>query len=113
MFPHWERKLPVKTSGKPAYRPFQGGGNVLKPITGALLFFYQQILSEQIQADCVYETTCSSYMKQCLETYGTGRGILSGLYRYTTCTGFEIRYRKEIEIDRHGKIINQARHEIW
>lgn len=113
MSPNWDKKIPLQSNGKTPYRAFQTGHNWLKPITGGLLYVYQQFVSEQIQADCVYETTCSEYMKQCLQTYGAGRGILSGLYQYSTCTGFEPLYHSDIDLNEHRKIKNNIDHEIW
>ena len=55
-------------------------------ISSGLLFFYQTILSEQIQADCNYEISCSNYTKAGIEKFGLLKGVLGGFDQLTNCS---------------------------
>lgn len=59
----------------------------LNPITylsAGLLFVYQRIISEQIQADCAYHNSCSNYTKSQIEINGF-RGFLLGINQLNNC----------------------------
>jgi putative component of membrane protein insertase Oxa1/YidC/SpoIIIJ protein YidD len=72
---------------KRAFIQTQTKGKVIKSISGGLIYFYQNIVSEQIQADCSYEITCSEYIKLCIEYYGFLKGTMAGLNQYMKCSG--------------------------
>ena len=76
-----EFEVPKKTK-----RPFLNSKKTLlskiNPLTylsGGLLFIYQNIVSEQIQANCQYQTSCSENMKHEIKHKGLICGVLSGL----------------------------------
>lgn len=73
-----KRKLLVFSKKKSHFHPLYFAG-------GTLLFFYQNILSEQIQANCTYETSCSEYTKLCIQTLGFFTGVLAGFNQWTEC----------------------------
>ncbi len=50
-----------------------------------LLLFYQNFISEQIQANCLYKISCSENMKQSINYYGFLRGFLMGLNQLQNC----------------------------
>jgi len=49
-----------------------------------LLFFYQRVVSEQIQSDCMYEISCSNYTKLSIEKFGFA-GFLLGINQWNNC----------------------------
>jgi putative component of membrane protein insertase Oxa1/YidC/SpoIIIJ protein YidD len=78
------------SNGTLPHREFIAHQGVRKPshvFSGALIYFYQNMLSEQIQADCTYEVTCSQWIKYGIERYGFWKGVLLGLNQYTSCVG--------------------------
>ncbi len=109
----WGRIIPLQSNGMQPTRPFRWNKNVAHNASGGLIFFYQNVLSEQVQANCAYTTSCSEYIKQCIQTYGTARGILSGLNQYTKCTGFQYHQHTTLELNRQRKIINAVADERW
>ena len=48
---------------------------------------YQNIASEQIQANCQYHSSCSENMKQQIKRKGLLFGMLSGLNQFGNCSG--------------------------
>jgi putative component of membrane protein insertase Oxa1/YidC/SpoIIIJ protein YidD len=109
----WGRIVPQQSNGMQAPRPFRWNKNIAHNASGALIFFYQNVISEQVQANCAYTISCSEYIKQCIQTYGTARGILSGLNQYTKCTGFQRHEHTALELNRQRKIMNQVADECW
>ncbi len=59
--------------------------NPLNYLFGAVIFIYQRGFSEQIQADCSYEISCSSYTRLCMENHGPVRGLLMGIDQLSCC----------------------------
>lgn len=39
------------------------------------MWFYQNVISEQLSSPCPYEITCSNFAKKCIEQYGLIKGI--------------------------------------
>ena len=67
--------------------------NPLTYISAGLLFFYQRIVSEQIQANCMYQTSCSNFTKFEIEKNGF-RGFLLGINQLDNCfQGIEYDYQ--------------------
>ena len=58
--------------------------NPLFYLSATGLFIYQNIISEQIQADCRYKTSCSQFTKQCVQKNGF-LGLLRGLDQISAC----------------------------
>mgnify|MGYP001627280969 CR=1 FL=1 len=58
---------------------------ILTGLSASLLYVYQNVLSEQIQADCTYQITCSQYTKWCIERYGSMKGIWAGINQFMKC----------------------------
>jgi putative component of membrane protein insertase Oxa1/YidC/SpoIIIJ protein YidD len=82
----------------------------INPITyvgAGLLFFYQNILSEQIQANCNYEISCSNYTKLCIEHYGFIKGSLQGLHQLSNCFPSSLDECARYKITGNLKIDNQ------
>lgn len=52
---------------------------------GALLYFYQNVLSPQFSADCLFHPTCSDFSKQAIREYGLAKGVFLSADRITRC----------------------------
>lgn len=75
--PAKRKLLSLKTKGL-NYNPFAYAG-------AGLLFFYQNVISEQIQSECTYVTSCSEFTKQSIQENGFITGILMGFNQLTEC----------------------------
>lgn len=78
------------TTTKPKTKPFKKPKNQLSYInplfyisTGGL-FIYQNMISEQFQADCKYHVSCSEYTKISIEHNGL-IGLFMGLDQISKC----------------------------
>jgi putative component of membrane protein insertase Oxa1/YidC/SpoIIIJ protein YidD len=80
--------------------------NPLNYVFGAVIFVYQRGFSEQIQADCTYETSCSSFTRLCMEKYGPVRGLLMGIDQLSCCFPGVSGEVEKWRINRLGKVIN-------
>ncbi|MBI1838189.1 MAG: membrane protein insertion efficiency factor YidD [Flavobacteriia bacterium] len=83
--------------------------NRLNPINFlaiGLMFFYQNVISEQISANCMYEISCSEYTKRNIQKYGLVKGTLIGLHQLSCCTSYIQSQYCEHRINSNGKIIN-------
>ncbi len=54
-------------------------------VFGALLYCYQNIISEQISANCAYELSCSEFSKKSISKFGILKGILLTSHRLIQC----------------------------
>lgn len=84
-----------------------GNYNPLIFLASGLLFIYQNIFSEQISAECTYETTCSEYTKKCISKYGFIKGSIKGLHQLSCCSSTVIKDLPEYLINKEGEIINE------
>ena len=46
---------------------------------------YKKVFSEQISADCLFETSCSVFTMQLIKEYGIIKGCISGFDRVSRC----------------------------
>ena len=81
--------------------------NPINYVGAGLLFFYQGVLSEQIQANCTYEISCSNYTKLCIEKYGFIKGSLQGLHQLSNCSASSLDDYPRFKISGNLKIKNQ------
>ena len=72
---------------KQEYRKWKPSYNPIKLLANTLLFGYQNILSEQIQANCGFEPSCSQFSKEAINELGFIRGIFLTADRLTRCNG--------------------------
>lgn len=79
--------------------------NPLTYLVSATLFIYQNLVSEQIMANCVYEVSCSENFKQQIAHNGM-KGFLLGLYQFNNCSERVIDDYPAHKINSKGKIIN-------
>jgi putative component of membrane protein insertase Oxa1/YidC/SpoIIIJ protein YidD len=82
--------------------------NPVNYIAAGLLFFYQGILSEQIQANCMYEISCSNYTKLCINKYGFIIGSLKGIHQLSNCLPSSVDECPPYKISGNLKIKNQV-----
>lgn len=54
------------------------------------LFFYQKVISPQLQSRCPYEISCSAFSKASIEEFGIVKGIPLTADRLTRCTQFTV-----------------------
>lgn len=52
---------------------------------GGVLFIYQNLLSQQFSATCLYNPSCSEFSKQSIEEYGLLKGLFLSADRLTRC----------------------------
>lgn len=57
----------------------------LNAAIGGGLFLYQNILSPQFSANCLYSPSCSEFSKQSIQKYGLLKGILLSADRVMRC----------------------------
>ena len=63
----------------------------MKKVLIFLIEKYQKFLSPIISKrgiNCKYYPTCSEYMKQAIEKYGSFRGVIKGIKRILRCNPF-------------------------
>jgi putative component of membrane protein insertase Oxa1/YidC/SpoIIIJ protein YidD len=79
--------------------------NPLNYVGAGLLYVYQNIISEQLQTECAYVTSCSQYTKLSIQEYGFILGSLKGFNQLSECHPSAIYEHPELFIDGR-KIIN-------
>jgi uncharacterized protein len=80
----------------------------LNPVTyvsAGLLFFYQRVISEQLQAECSYEISCSEFTKLGLQKQGL-KGFFIGIDQWSNCMPKVIEDYPRHRISSNDKIIN-------
>ena len=80
--------------------------NPLHYISGGLLYFYQNIISEQIQANCQYQVSCSENMKKEISKKGLLIGVLNGLDQLGNCSGSILTDYPDYKITKEGQVNN-------
>jgi putative component of membrane protein insertase Oxa1/YidC/SpoIIIJ protein YidD len=86
---------------KKGFRPFYYVG-------ASFLFLYQNIFSEQIQASCVYQTSCSEFAKQNIQQKGFVKGLLLGFNQLSECHHGAVYEHPPVFINSDKKIINRT-----
>ena len=100
--PQPRAKVNFKKTGRLSYI------NFVKHISSGLLYFYQNAISEQIQADCLYEISCSQFTKKMIEKKGLIIGTFVGFHQLNNCQGNAILDYPSFKISEKDKIINQS-----
>ena len=83
-----------------------GKYNPLTYLAGSLLFVYQNLISEQISANCMYQISCSEFTKRNIEKYGLIKGTLIGIHQLSCCQANIDEDFCQFRINKNGKIIN-------
>ena len=60
----------------------------MRGLTVAVLRVYKRFISPMLPSACRFHPTCSEYMMEAVQRYGTARGILIGLRRLSKCHPF-------------------------
>lgn len=81
--------------------------NPLTYLAAGLMYTYQNVLSEQISANCTYEISCSEMTKKSIEKHGLIKGTLIGLHQLTNCSPNSKKDHCEHVISEDYKIINR------
>ena len=79
--------------------------NPLNYVGAGLLYVYQNIVSEQLQAECTYVTSCSQYTKLSIQEHGFILGALKGFNQLSECHPSAIYEHPRLFID-GKKVIN-------
>ncbi len=83
--------------------------NPLNYLGAGLLYVYQTVFSEQIQAECAYEISCSEYTKLSIQQHGFILGSLSGLNQLSECfPGAKLEHPAACVNYNNQKIINTS-----
>jgi len=69
-----------------------------------LLTTYQQVISPQISASCVYETSCSRFSRIAIKKFGVIKGIALTADRLSRCTHSAAEETSPIYFNSKGKI---------
>jgi len=59
--------------------------NPLSLAYGGSLYFYQNVISQHLSADCLYDPSCSDFSKQVVKEYGLIKGGLLSFDRLSRC----------------------------
>lgn len=73
-------------------------------IANTLLNFYQNNLSIQFSADCIYYPSCSAHSREAFQKYGFIKSILISADRITRCSGWILRETPNFLISDDGHI---------
>jgi putative component of membrane protein insertase Oxa1/YidC/SpoIIIJ protein YidD len=84
--------------------------NPLRWLATGSMYFYQQLLSPQLNAGCLYQRTCSNYSKAAIKQYGIIRGVLLTADRLSRCTSGVLPEIVSYRYDAHGHIIDEPQH---
>lgn len=62
--------------------------NPVNFLFGGALFVYQNVLSKQISAGCLYTPGCSEFSKEAIREYGLVKGVILSDDRVQRCNGY-------------------------
>jgi putative component of membrane protein insertase Oxa1/YidC/SpoIIIJ protein YidD len=104
---HFE-KTPYRSVMKVKKKNFIQKVNPIPYLSSGLMFTYQRFLSPQLQANCMYHTSCSEYAKISVEQLGLFKGVMLGFYQFQSCFSRVNYDYPEYKIGQDHKIINQV-----
>lgn len=81
--------------------------NPMTYVSAGLIFFYQRVISEQIQASCMYEVSCSENMKNSIAKFGFFKGLMIGTDQWNSCTP-GVLYENPDYMRLNGKVRNSV-----
>jgi uncharacterized protein len=113
-------KIPVTT----AYpvRPFLIGKtskpvatyNPLSYVAGGAMSIYQNVISPQFSANCLYHPGCSDYSKMLIQDFGLFKGIVCSADRLMRCNRISALSIRRFETDNlTGKITETTNYYRW
>jgi putative membrane protein insertion efficiency factor len=59
--------------------------NPVSMALGGLLYIYQNSISQQLSASCLFQPTCSDFSKHAIRDYGIFKGVFLSADRITRC----------------------------
>jgi putative component of membrane protein insertase Oxa1/YidC/SpoIIIJ protein YidD len=77
-------------------------------LSSRLMYLYQNLISEQIQADCLYEISCSQFTKKMIEKRGLILGTFIGFHQLNNCQGNALLDYPNYKISENDKILNHC-----
>ena len=80
--------------------------NPVSLVFGGLMYVYQNVVSEQIAADCPYEISCSGFGRQVIKQYGLLKGTALAADRVMRCTRLSYKDLLPCDLNSSGKIID-------
>jgi putative component of membrane protein insertase Oxa1/YidC/SpoIIIJ protein YidD len=80
--------------------------NPVNYFAAGMLFFYQRIVSEQIQANCNYVLSCSEFTKLSIQKKGFVSGFLTGMDQLMNCSSAIRLDYPDYKITLEQKVIN-------
>ena len=111
-----ENNFKLPQDGVQSKRSFIAKGKTnsfISTVAGGMIYFYQNIISEQIQASCSYEITCSQYLKLCIEKYGFVIGTFAGINQFGKCAGNNHKNHSSYKLNEKNIIINKINEENY
>jgi putative component of membrane protein insertase Oxa1/YidC/SpoIIIJ protein YidD len=111
-----ENNFKIPQNGVQSKRDFIARGktsSVINTIAGGMIYFYQNVISEQIQASCSYEISCSQYLKLCIEKYGFIIGTFAGINQFGKCAGSNYKNYSSYKLNENNIIINKINEENY
>lgn len=82
--------------------------NPLTYLAAGMMFTYQNVVSEQIAANCAYHISCSEFTKRSIERHGLIKGTLIGLHQLTNCFPGAKYDHCEHAVSNENKILNRV-----
>jgi uncharacterized protein len=73
--------------------------NPIMLLAGGAMFVYQNAISSQFSADCLYRPSCSEYSKRLINRFGLFKGIFCTADRLTRCNRISALGIMPVEID--------------
>ncbi len=73
---------------------------------GGLLYIYQNAITYQFSAGCIYNPTCSEFSKQCINKYGLFKGFILSADRLSRCSRIVVSDIHPLKIDPHNHKAN-------
>jgi len=75
---------------------------------GSLLYLYQNVLSQQFSADCLYHPTCSDFSKDAIREYGLVKGLFLSSDRICRCNRIAATSINYFKIDQKSHHANDS-----
>ena len=80
--------------------------NPVSLLFGGSLYFYQRVISPQIQSGCAFDVSCSNFSRQSIKQYGILKGVALSADRLTRCTRIAAVDFHPVMINEEGKCID-------
>ena len=83
--------------------------NKINPVYGVLkisMYIYQNVISPQISADCIYHQSCSNFSKSAIKEFGILKGVLLTGDRLCRCIPSALQENEPYLLDEKGKLLD-------